>query len=273
MKLPILFFVCLSLLIQASATAATGDEEIAVKAFLSQFLKRPLSDNEWRQIVAEDDGKPSPDPEEQLNMVQQATVVMRDQAGSPRDLHIRHTVVQNIVLGGAAQSTIGRLLLEVDPVVAVDKQAGRLVTRADLQALIRIFHFGQTALIPSEIGPATSQELKQATSAMKQKLDQGGRIPELASGAAALWRGMEQQWTRLDSNDRSSLRAFIRQSFKQPQDKLPDYLRLNLAGWSEAEIDQAKMASSINMRLWLHALGVAGVVQNPATHKQSIGNM
>jgi hypothetical protein len=252
------------------SSVASQSEEAAVKEFLSAFVKRPLSQAEWQQVLAEDDGKPSKNPERQMALLKEMTEVLRTQAGTPRDLHLRHALVQSYVLGGGPKnSAIGKLLLGVDPVMVVDKEAGRLMTRSDIIGFLKLFYFAETDRKPAEIGPMEEKDIEGAVSTMRDNIKKDGRIPEMLSEAGAFWAGIEQSWPALDDGKRKAVRKFIKHNFKIPQDTLPDVLRTQFAGWSQEEIEQAKnKPSDQNSTLWRDVFGVAGETQNPKVKSQ-----
>jgi hypothetical protein len=261
--------VALSALFLSCTSLASQPEETAVRDFLSAFIKRPLSQTEWQQIRAEDEGKPSKNPQQQIAMLKEMTQIMRQQAGSPRDLHLRHNFLQSYLLGGGPEkSAMGKLLLAVDPVMVVDKRAGRLMTRTDIVGFLKLFYFAETEMVPGEIGQFEDREVQGAVSTMRENIKKDGRMPEMLSEAGAFWAGIEQSWPTLDEGKRKALRKFIKRNFLAPQDTLPDVLRSKFAGWSQQEIAQAKdKSSNRNVRLWREALGIAADVEGSSSEK------
>jgi hypothetical protein len=207
------------------------------KALLEAFLRRSLTAAEWEQ--AQNDG--STEFEGDLNKVIDAaktvTQILHEKDGKPAALHIRHRIAMGIVFDPKTiNAPTTKLLLLLDPVAAIDIRQKKLMTLADVRALIAIHKFLTTNANPRDIELGTVEEAVKLSTALRTSLQKGGSLPELHTEAAALWTGLVQEWSNLSERDQGLVREYAKLSLTKGNAMLPDALYVQLVGWTSADV-------------------------------------
>jgi hypothetical protein len=205
--------------------AEPGDPEVesALRDFYKAFLKRPLTRDELRQLMAEAaivNQRRSPQliAEVVSRMHQYAALIRRH---DPRDggIYQRHIVISNVYFAPKGDSPIEReLILSPDPVRVADYRGRRLMTESDLVAFANIARWVSSGGPPQHFKPTRLQidELARLLQNVYDNYDPDNPqfMPRFHSEAAEFWAGIRHEWPKLSQADRDLMRQYPQLTFQ-----------------------------------------------------------
>lgn len=207
------------------------------KDLFEAFLRRPLTAAEWEQAQNDGSAKFDGDLNKVIDAVKAATQTLREEDGKPPAIHIRHRITMGIVFDPATvEAPTSKLLLSLDPVVAIDIRQKRLMTFADVRALFALRDFLSSNADPNSIALGKTDEVLKLSATLRKSLQKGSALPELHTEAAALWAGIQQEWSSLSAREQGLVREYVKLSLTKGNAMLPDELYVKLIGWSQEEV-------------------------------------
>ncbi len=142
-------------------------------------------------------------------------ILLREEKDRAAALSLRHRLIEaNYFRPQMRKSLELRLLTEPDPVRVTDVRSGRLMTQRDVTALANLLYFANTTAVPRhrELSPRQCDEL---VSLLNQGVnDTRGGLPQFFGDAAVYWAGVRQLWPYLNSEQKSFVRAYARDTWR-----------------------------------------------------------
>jgi hypothetical protein len=207
----------LSVLMLGSCGATASDPAVArhLETFFEAFVGRQLSADELRETTDEFielhtlGGKNLEAIRETAQRLSSSVNVLREQDGSPAAFTARHFLLEVNYLNPDMHDTLElRLLNSPDPVRVVDARSRRLMTERDVVALANIRYFAKSERPPRH-RPLTRRQIEELVSVLRATVGgNSGNMPRFFGEATAFWAGVQQQWPRLDAEQRSLARAY-----------------------------------------------------------------
>ncbi len=147
-----------------------------------------------------------------INAVQEnknRVLPMRTKPGQPADLLARQYYSRVLYFSPTqAGSFIQQLSNETDPVVVVDRKIKRVMTKADVLAVMNIYHFVKHGGRPVNRSFPDAQ-VKQEITRRQNAYTKGWRLPFRTGLAAELWTGIYQNWDHLNADQQAQVRRYF----------------------------------------------------------------
>jgi hypothetical protein len=127
----------------------------------------------------------------------------------------RHVLLEVNYLNPDMHDTLElRLLNSPDPVRVVDARSRRLMTERDVVALANIRHFAKSEGAPRH-RPLTHRQIEELVSVLRATVGgNSGNMPRFFGEAAAFWAGVQQEWPKLNAEQRSLARAYAGRTWR-----------------------------------------------------------
>lgn len=215
-----------------------------LRAVSEAIFRRPVTPEEWLQIQTDEANAPVEMTPETLKMMEYCIKVLRDEDGTAAAFHLRHAIINSLYYDKKNRhSPIRSKLLALDPVLVADRRRQRILTTADVQAIVSMRKFANSQTSPRDIPQATAEEIEKESDGDQDVIDKGGYLTDLGCEAAAFWTGVTQHWENLSAGEKSTVRKYAKLGLKG-QGTLPDKLLLSLVGWSKTELKAKKLAAA-----------------------------
>jgi hypothetical protein len=244
----------LALVMLASCGADSSDAAVShdLRRFFEAFVGRDLSAGELESVTKEFielhslyGRTPSAirDIAEQLSA---SARELRSDAAGPAALMVRHALLTTNYLNADLHGTLQlRLLTEPDPVCVVDVRSRRLMTQRDVIALANLHRFARSNGAPRH-EELSRQQIDELIVALRATVGgNSGSMPQLYGEAAAFWAGVQREWPKLDSNQKSMTRAYAARMWRV---QLPVEMYGRLWGLSPKAANQ-RQADDISYRI------------------------
>ncbi len=240
----------------AAQTLAPAEVGAGLGSFFEAYLGRPLDAGEASEVGREfvlhfGAERCEADCAAALTAHLRNVPVFREDPGGPADLLLRQAYLTQAVLGPRpAEPALLRLLAEPDPIAVVNRRSGRLMTQADVAALVDLARFARSD------GPPTRRPLSpEAATQIKAQLDRAvgagaRRMPIRLVLAAEIRAGLEREWPELGHSDRERVRRYLRDGAANP---MPEALFARLLKLDPADVRGLQAAASVDdqlARMW-----------------------
>ncbi len=181
---------------------------------LELITKRELSDAEieraTREYISTFDNQCLERCVEITQMNRDRVEPMASAPGSPRDLLARQYYSRSLYFSPTqAGSFIQSLTDEVDPIVLADAKSQRIMTRADIIAVIQIRHFVENGGSPAKKAYSEADIANETARYHAHFVDGALKLPFQAGLAAELWAGLRQNWRQFNAAEKDQLRQFL----------------------------------------------------------------
>lgn len=183
--------------------------------FFEAFVGRELSQDELQQVTDEFveyhtlHGRDRPAMLEVAGRFGRFAKTLQDDQGGPAALSLRHTRIAANFFDPDIQNTLFlRLLVTPDPVRVIDMQSRRLMTERDVIALANIRHFARSDGAPRH-KELSRQQIDDLVALLRATVGgNSGNMPQFFGEAAAFWAGVQQEWPKLNAEQRQLARAY-----------------------------------------------------------------
>lgn len=199
------------------ACQGTIDASVAqpLESFFEAFLERKLSRDELRQLSSEFvelhtlHGNDRQATRAAASRLGQYAGTLRNGDSHPAALTLRHArIAANFFDPDMHDTLFLRLLTEPDPVRVVDVRFRRLMTERDVVALANIRHFARSTGAPRH-QELSRRQIDELVSLLRATVGgNSGNMPQFFGEAATFWTGLQQQWPKLDAEQKQLARAY-----------------------------------------------------------------
>lgn len=212
-----------------------------VTAFFETFVGRSLGKNDRDQITREFIGYYGSETCRQdcingLELFKGFTTVLKEKAGEPEALSLRHRLVEINYFSPKMHNKLElRLLLEPDPVRVADPGGKRVMTHGDVVAIANLNIFLRCYAGTPEQQTFTPEAIDELTLQFDKMFGahrNSGKMPEFLTFAAAFWAGVQREWPELDKDEKLAVKDYIRHGAMRP---MPRSLYIRLIGLSESQ--------------------------------------
>ena len=144
-------------------------------------------------------------------------VPVREMQGTPIDLRTRHDYISQLYFSPTQSgSLIQRLMAEADPILVVETNPQRLMTRSDVVASMNLFHFARDSGPPNARSFPNS-EISAAADTLNAVYGSTQYVmPRHLPLAAEYWRGLELAWSSFDDAQRARVRSYFASRVRKP---------------------------------------------------------
>lgn len=260
-----LMLICAPIAAACAPSASDPTVQPHVRALYEAFMRRALTDEEWRQALTAESAAGAAYSEQAIAELDFITGVLRGEDSKASALHQRFRITSAVVFNAEMVNTLAaKMLLTLDPVAVIDMPNKRLMTLASVRAIMGIHKFATTGADPRGIELPSAEHAVKLSATLREAVLKGGVLPDLHCEAAVFWAGITQEWPRLSDAEKAAARDFAKQSLSNGAATLPDNLYIKLAGWSQDELNARKLAAASG-QLMTSALGWS--------YNQMTGNM
>lgn len=224
----------------AGCSDALADTIVArhMEDFFESYLGRELTTAEIKAVTEEfvgisrREGKSLEAIQARARGFDRHTRVLRADRNGPAARNARDMVIQANFFRPIMQGTIEmRLFLEPDPVRVVDTRSQRVMTEADVIALVNLYRFALSRGKPVH-QDLSRNEIERAVADLKRAVGgNSGRMPRLYTESSTFWSGVRQEWDRLSASEQSLIRDY---AIKTWRIKLPRNLFSRVWGLDSA---------------------------------------
>lgn len=219
------FAIACLLPVLALAPRAAGASDAVVErhleAFFEAFVGRELSRGEVRRVTDEfisihsRNGQSRAAIRESARRFGSFAKIMRGNGKGPAALSLRHVRIELNYFHPDMQRTLFlRLLTEPDPVHVVDVRTRRLMTERDVVALANLHRFA-TSEGPPRHTALSRKQVEELVAALKATVGaKGAGMPQFFGEAAVFWAGVQEEWPRLDAEQKRLARAYAARTWR-----------------------------------------------------------
>jgi hypothetical protein len=205
------------------ACQGAGDASVArhLEPFFESFIGRELSRDELQRVTHEFveihslHGRDLQTIHANAGRFGEFAKALRAEASGPAALTLRHTRIAANFFDPDMQNTLFlQLLTEPDPVRVVDMRSQRLMTERDVIALANIRQFARSTGAPRHQA-LSRRQIDEMVALLRATIGgNSGNMPQFFGEAAAFWAGLQQQWPKLDDQQRALARAYAEKMWR-----------------------------------------------------------
>lgn len=135
---------------------------------------------------------------------------VKEMPGTTLDVRTRHDYISDLYFSPEQRgSLIQRLSAEADPIMVVENAPQRLMTRADVVAVMNLYHFARESGPPAAKA-FTERDVNAAAETLNSLYGSSEYVmPRHLPLAAAYWRGLELQWSTFSDTQRAQVRGYF----------------------------------------------------------------
>lgn len=218
-----------------------------VQALTEALLRHPLEPSLWDQLLADEAKHPVEYNEETIARLDRLIKILREQNGSPTAFHLRHIIATSLAYHPRPEEMPAAFLYLVayDPRAVFDNRNKRIMTLADIRAVMSIRQFIASQKDPRDIMLASEEFAEDVAMELQRTIKRGGSLTDLSVDAAAFWAGITQNWGNLSASEQKTVRDYAKRGLTGHA-ALPDKLALMLLGWSQNELNMKKPGTATN---------------------------
>jgi hypothetical protein len=210
-----IFLASLLWLVSCQGRTIDAPVERHLESFFAAFTGRDLSRDELQQVTQEFveyhtlHGRDRQAIRDAAGRFGKYANTLRDDKSGAAALSLRHARIAANYFDPDVQHTLFlRLLTTPDPVRVVDVQSRRLMTERDVVALANIRHFARSRDAPRH-QELSRRQIEEMSALLRATVGgNSGNMPQFFGEAGAFWAGVQQEWPKLNAEQRQLARAY-----------------------------------------------------------------